>query len=117
MSWAIPPVLCSACKRSYALHDADVLRHPSSQRIVRYKLIESHVEALRSQRRLLQRHVCVRCKEDEATEKETEEKGIKKDGISSSIGFGSDASLDEWGAHAEPDKPASVSRNVYVKLR
>lgn len=104
------PILCSS------LH-ADVLKHHLSHRTVRCKLIESHVKALLSQRRLLQRHVCVRCKEGEPTEKGTDEKGNKKDNTLPSIGFGADASLDEWGAHAEPDKPASVSRNVYVKLR
>lgn len=87
----------------------DVLKHRSSQRIVRHKLIYSQVDALRLQRRLfLQRRVCARCKEGEATPY----KGHPKEDNTPSIGFSVNASLDEWGTHDEPDRPTSTLPTV-----
>lgn len=91
---SVAPIKCIA--------HADVLKR-SSSRIVRHKLVKSHVEALQWQRRLQQR-VCVKCKPGEATE----EKGNQNNDTVSSIGFGAEASLDEWGSHAETEQPASV---------
>lgn len=86
---------------------AAVVKHYPSRCTARNKLIKSHLEALHLQRRLLQRRVHVKCKEGE----KKDEIGHRKEeaaATAESIGFGADGSPDEWGAHAEPDKPASV---------
>jgi hypothetical protein len=68
-------------------------------------LIQSHVEALHLQRRRLQRRVTVRCKEEVGETMDDKGHESHKKALSDSFDV-SDGS-DEWGTHAEPDKPAS----------